>query len=60
MVGTVNIFEFKLKLQGQSSTFVESVEANTKPLAEKIIKSRYPNVSILSCQNKGMIKGALR
>ncbi len=57
MVGTVNIFEFKLKLAGSGSSFTETVEANNKPLAEQMIKSKYKNVTILSCQNKGMSKG---
>ncbi len=57
MVGTVNCFEFKLKIPGSGTSFTEVVEANNKPLAEKILKSKYPNASILSCQNKGMLKG---
>jgi len=40
MSGTVDLFEFQLRLPGGSS-FPDQVQANNKPQAEQILKSKY-------------------
>ena len=57
MVGTVTEFEFNLRLPKTNSNFIDTIQANTRPLAEQIIKSKYPGVIILSYKNLGMLKG---
>lgn len=40
MSGTVELFEFQLRLPGGSS-FPEQIQANNRPQAEQVLKSRY-------------------
>ena len=48
MSGTVDLFEFSLRLPGGSS-FPEQIQANNRPQAEQILKAKYgAGLSILS------------
>ena len=40
MSGTVDLFEFSLRLPGGSS-FQDQVQANNRPQAEQILKAKY-------------------
>jgi len=40
MSGTVDLFQFSLRLPGGSS-FQDEVQANNRPLAESILKAKY-------------------
>ena len=40
MGGTVDLFEFSLRLPGGSS-FPEQIQANNRPQAEQILKAKY-------------------
>ena len=47
MSGTVDLFEFQLRLPG-GAPFQDQVQANNKPQAEQILRSKYPGVIILN------------
>ena len=47
MSGTVDLFEFQLRLPG-GAPFQDQVQANNKPQAKQILKAKYQGVIILS------------
>ena len=47
MSGTVDLFEFQLRLPG-GSPFTDQVAANNRPQAEQILRVKFPGVIILT------------